>query len=132
MPDADHEVTITVVGWQGKPRNEASSDSWVHVDKFIVDGRDYDDAGLPHTFTATADGTVKLLINRSPVLEQTEAKPAREEIASKPIKLLRRRIPISLTHTTGHDGGGIQLDWSSPCQPRKTVPSSNLYPITPR
>ena len=132
LPDGDHEVTVTVVGWNGKPRNKASSDSWVHVDKFVVDGRDYDDAGLPHTFTATADGTVTLLVNRSPVLEQTEAKPAREELTGKPVKLLRRRIPISLTHTTAHDGGGIKLEWSSPLQPRQTVPTANLYPITPQ
>jgi hypothetical protein len=132
MPDADHEVTITVVGWHGKPRNKASSDSWVHVDKFIVNGHDYDDAGLPHTFTATADGTVTLLVNRSPVIEQTEAKLTREEFTSKPVKLLRRRIPISLTQTTAHDGGGIKLEWSSPLQTRQTVPTANLYPKTPQ
>ena len=81
---------------------KSSSNSWVHVDKFVVDGQNYDDAGIPHTFTATADGTVTLLINRSPVLEQTEAKPAREQLISKPVKLLRRSIPISLTQTTTH------------------------------
>jgi hypothetical protein len=132
LPDGDHEVTVTVVGWHGKPRNKASSDSWVHVDKFVVDGHDYDDAGLPHTFTATTDGTVTLLVDRSPVLEQTEAKPAREELTGKPIKLLRRRIPISITHTTGHAGDGIKLEWSTPLQPRQVVPDANLYPITPR
>jgi hypothetical protein len=104
----------------------------VHVDKFVVDGHDYDDAGLPHTFTATTDGTVTLLVDRSPVLEQTEAKPAREELTGKPIKLLRRRIPISITHTTGHAGDGIKLEWSTPLQPRQVVPDANLYPITPR
>ena len=131
LPEGDHEVTVTVVGWHGKPRNKASSDSWVHVDKFVVDGRDFDDAGLPHTFTATADGTVALLLDRSQVLERKEAKPAREEIAGKPIKLLRRRMPISLTYTTGHDGGGIKLEWSTPLQPRQPIPTANLYPVTP-
>lgn len=58
-------------------------------------------------------------------------KAACEELTGKPGKLLRRRIPISLTHTTGHDGGGIKLDWSSPCQPRQTVPTASLYPNTP-
>jgi hypothetical protein len=132
LPDGDHEVTITVVGWHGKPRNKASSDSWVHVDKFVVDGQDHDDAGIPHTFTATADGTATLLVDRSQVLEQKEAKPQREEFTSKPIKLQRRRIPISLVHTTGHSGGGITLEWSTPQQPRQVVPTANLYPITPR
>ena len=28
LPDGDHEVSVTVVGWHGKPRNKASSDSW--------------------------------------------------------------------------------------------------------
>jgi hypothetical protein len=131
LPDGDHEVSVTVVGWYGKPRNKASSDSWVHVDKFVVDDHDFDDAGLPHTFTATANGSATLLVSRSPVLEQTEAKPVREEITAKPIKLLRRRIPISLTHTTGRDGGGIKLEWSTPLQQRQPVPVANLYPVTP-
>ena len=132
LPDGDHEVTITVVGWHGKPRNKASSDSWVHVDKFVVDGHDYDDAGLPHTFTATAGGTLTLLLDRLQVLEQNEAKPQREEHTSKPIKLQRRRIPISLTQSSGQAGGGIKLEWSTPMLPRQVVPTTNLYPITPR
>jgi hypothetical protein len=128
LPDGDHEVSVTVVGWHGKPRNKASSDSWVYVDKFVVDGKDYDDAGLPHTFTATADGTLTLLVNRSPVLEQKEAKPTREEIAGKPIKLLRRRVPIEATSTNGQEGGGITLEWSTPLQPRQPIPAASLYP----
>jgi hypothetical protein len=128
LPDGDHEVSVTVVGWHGKPRNKASSDSWVHVDRFVVDGKDYDDAGLPHTFTATADGTLTLVVNRAPVLEQKEAKPAREDIVGKPIKLLRHRRPIEATSTAGHDGGGIRLEWSTPFQPRQPIPAASLYP----
>jgi hypothetical protein len=128
LPDGDHEVSVTVVGWHGKPRNKASSDSWVYVDKFVVDGNDYDDAGLPHTFTATADGTLTLLVNRSPVLEQKEAKPTREEIAGKPIKLPRHRVPIEATSTKGQEGGGITLEWSTPLQPRQPIPAASLYP----
>jgi hypothetical protein len=66
------------------------------------------------------------------LIEQSEAKPIREELTGKPIKHLRRRIPISLTHTTGHEGGGIKVEWSTPLQPRQSVPTANLYPITPR
>ncbi|MFM9197582.1 MAG: FlgD immunoglobulin-like domain containing protein [Planctomycetia bacterium] len=128
LPAGDHEVSVTVVGWYGKPRNKASSDSWVHVDKFVVDGKDFDDAGLPHTFTASADGTLALLVNRAAVLEQKEAKPSREEIAGKPVKLPRRRIPISLTHTDGHEGGGIRLEWSTPLTPRQPIPTQSLFP----
>ncbi|MFM8634327.1 MAG: hypothetical protein ACKOEX_05890, partial [Planctomycetia bacterium] len=101
---------------------------WVHVDKFVVDGKDFDDAGLPHTFTASADGTLALLVNRAAVLEQKEAKPSREEIAGKPVKLPRRRIPIALTHTDGHDGGGIRLEWSTPLTPRQPIPAASLFP----
>ena len=132
LSEGDHEVSVTVVGWHGKPRNKASSDSWVYVDKFVVDGKDYDDAGLPHTFTATADGTLTLVVNRSPVLEQKEAKPAREEIAGKPLKLLRHRVPLEATSTNGQDGGGITLEWSTPFQARQPIPAASLYPITPR
>jgi hypothetical protein len=131
LSEGDHEVTVTAVGWYGKPRNKASSDSWVYVDKFVVDGRDYDDAGLPHTFTATADGTVTLLVNRSPVLERKEAKPAREEIGGKPIKLLRHRMPIEVTYTAGQEGGGITLEWSTPVQPRQPIQTRCMYPVTP-
>ena len=128
LPAGDHEVSVTVVGWYGKPRNKASSDSWVHVDKFVVDGHDYDDAGLPHTFTASADGTLALLVNRAAVLEQKEARPTREDITGKPVKLPRRRIPIVITHTDGHDGGGIRLEWSTPLTPRQPIPTQSLFP----
>jgi len=131
LPEGDHEVTVTVVGWHGKPRNKASSDSWVYVDKFVVDGKNCDDAGLPYTFTATADGTVALLINRLPVLERKEAKPTREEIAGKPIKLLRRQTPIEVTYTHGQQGGGIKLEWATPFQPRQPIPTACLYPVIP-
>lgn len=128
LPEGDHEVTVTVVGWHGKPRNKASSDAWVYVDKFVVDGKDYDDAGLQHSFTATTDGTLTLRVNRAAVLERNEAKPAREEITGKPIKLLRRRVPIEATSTNGKIGGGITLEWSTPLQPRQPIPAASLYP----
>ncbi len=128
----EHEVTITVVGWQGKPRNKASSDSWVHVDKFVVDGRDYDDGGIEHTFTARTDGAVTLLVNRAMVLEQKDAKPSREQTTGTPVKLLRQRMPIELTSTRCREGGGITLEWSTPLQPRQSVSTANLYPVTPR
>jgi hypothetical protein len=131
LPEGDHEVIVTVVGWYGKPRNKASSDSWVYVDKFVVDGKDVDDAGLVHTFTATADGTLTLLLNRSQLLGRKEAKPAREALAGQPIKLLRHRMPIEVVYTAGQAGGGITLEWSTPLQPRQPIPSKCLYPVTP-
>ena len=125
-------MTVTVVGWMGKPRNKASSDSWVHVDKFVVDGRDYDDGGIEHTFTARTDSAVTLLVNRAMALEQKDAKPSREETTGAPVKLLRQRIPIELTSTRCREGGGITLEWSTPLQPRQSVSTASLYPVTPR
>ena len=132
LAPSEHEVTVTVVGWMGKPRNKASSDSWVHVDKFVVDGRDYDDGGIEHTFTARTDSEVTLLVNRAVALEQKDAKPSREETTGTPVKLLRQRIPIELTSTRCREGGGITLEWSTPLQPRQRVSTVNLYPVTPR
>jgi hypothetical protein len=88
--------------------------------------------GIPNSWQPhTADGTVALLINRSPVLERKEARPAREEIAGKPVKLLRRQTPIEVTYTAGQEGGGITLEWSTPVQPRQPIQTRCLYPVTP-
>ena len=131
LPDGDHEVTVTIVGWHGKPRNNASSDSWVDVDKFVVDGRDCDDAGLLHIFTARADGKATLWLNHSEVLAQTEPRPTREELSSKPIKLLRQQTPLQLNYSDATANGGVMLEWSHPFQPKQPVPTSSLYPLTP-
>jgi hypothetical protein len=131
LSDGDHEVTVTVVGWHGKPRNKASSDSWVDVDKFVVNGLDCDDAGLAHIFTAQADGKVTLWLNRSEILSQSEPRSTREELTSKPIKLLRQPTPLQLSYTDATATGGVLLQWSDPFQPKQPVPTSNLYPLTP-
>jgi hypothetical protein len=131
LSDGDHEVTVTVVGWHGKPRNKASSDSWVDVDKFVVNGLDYDDAGLPHTFTAQADGKVTLWLNRSEILSQSEPRSIRQELTSKPIKILRQQIPLQLNYSNATANGGLLLQWSHPFQPKQPIATSSLYPLTP-
>lgn len=131
LSDGDHEVTVTVVGWHGKPRNKASSDSWVDVDKFVVNGVDCDDAGLPHTFTAHADGKATLWLNRSEILSQPEPRSTREELTSKPIKLLRQQTPLQLNYTDATTTGGVLLQWSHPFQTKQSLPTSSLYPLTP-
>lgn len=131
LSDGDHEVTVTVVGWHGKPRNKASSDSWVDVDKFVVNGLDYDDAGLPHTFTAQADGKVTLWLNRSEILSQSEPRSIRQELTSKPIKILRQPIPLQLNYSNATANGGLLLQWSHPFQPKQPIATSSLYPLTP-
>jgi hypothetical protein len=50
----------------------------------------------------------------------------------KPLKLLRRRVPLSRARTNGINTGGIQLEWSTFQQPSEMVPTANLHPITPR
>ena len=94
LTNDDHEVTLTVAGWYGKPRNQASSDSWVDVDQFTVDGHDFDDEGLPHTFTASADGKVDLWLNWSHVPRHAEPRSTRAEIQGRPIKLWPWQSPI--------------------------------------
>lgn len=131
LSDGDHEVTVTVVGWHGKPRNKASSDSWIDIDKFVVNGLDCDDAGLHHTFTAQADGKLTLWLNRSPVLNQAEPRSAREALSGKPLKLLRQQTPLQLNYTEATANGGIQLLWSNAFQPQQPIPTSSLYPLTP-
>ena len=131
LSDGEHEVTVTVVGWHGKPRNKASSDSWIDVDKFVVNSLDCDDAGLAHTFTAQADGKLALWLNRSEILNQTEPRSTREELTSKPIKLLRQQTPLQLNYTDATPTGGVRLQWSNPFQPTQPVPTSSLYLLTP-
>ncbi len=128
LSDGDHEVTVTVVGWYGKPRNKASSDSWVEVDKFVVNGLDCDDAGLTHTFTTQADGKATLWLNRSEILSQTEPRSTREELTSQSIKLLRQQTPLQLNYTDATTTGGVLLQWSHPFQFKQPVPTSCLYP----
>jgi hypothetical protein len=123
--------TVTVVGWHGKPRNKASSDSWIDIDKFVVNGLDCDDAGLPHTFTAQVDGKLTLWLDRSKILNQTEPRSTREELTSKPIKLLRQQTPIQLNYSDATANGGVRLVWSNPFQAEQPVPTSSLYPLTP-
>lgn len=108
--DGDHVVVVTVVGWHGKPRNKASSDSWIEVDKFVVNGLNCDDAGLSHNFTAQADGNVTLWFNRFQIIDQPEPRSTREEISDQPIKLLRQQTPIQLNYSDATANGGVMLE----------------------
>jgi hypothetical protein len=131
LPEGDHEVTVTVVGWYGKPRNKASTDSWVVLDQFVADGRPCDDAGYPYTFSADADGRLELWVDRRPVLQDTRARASRADVSGSPIKLLRKPYAIQLHYTQGAPGGGVRLFWSSPLEPRCPVPTRCLGPVIP-
>ena len=129
LPDADHEVTATVVGWYGKPRNSASSDAWVLVDKFIVDGQEFDDAGLPYTFSANADGKLQLWVGDNAVIEEETARGSCADVVGKPIFLERRMVPIQLNYTDGTNDGGVKLMWSSPFEATQVIDTQFLYPV---
>jgi hypothetical protein len=131
LPDGDHEVTVTVVGWNGKPRNKASSDAWVMLDRFVADGRSCDDAGYPYTFSANADGRLGLWADRRPVIQDARARASREDITGKPIKLLRKPYALQLDYTQGTAGGGVRLFWSSPLEAQCPVPTRCLGPVIP-
>jgi hypothetical protein len=131
VPEADHELTVTVVGWYGKPRNKASSDSWVVLDQFIADGRPCDDAGYPYTFSAAADGCLELFVDRRPVIQETKARASRADVRGSPMKLLRKPYALQLNYTQRTPGGGARLFWSSPLEPRCPVPTRCLNPVLP-
>lgn len=131
LPDGDHEVTVIVVGWYGKPRNKASSDSWVVLDQFLADGRPCDDAGYPYTFSADADGRLELWVDRRPVIQDMRARASREDVSGSPVKLLRKPYALQLNYTKGSPGGGIRLFWSSPSETRCPVPTRCLGPVIP-
>ena len=130
LPDADHEVSVTVVGWQAS-RNQAATDTWVLLDKFVVDGRDYDDAGLPYTFSVKADGKLQLWVNREPLLKEEAAQSEQTDTSSHEVKLLRQQTPIQLNYSGGKEGGVVVLEWSNPFQSKQPIPTRCLYPVTP-
>ena len=131
LPSGDHEVKATVVGWYGQPRNSASSDALVMLDKFLVDGQEFDDAGISYTFATNADGKLNLWLNREPVIQDQKIRESRADVVAKTIKLLRMPNPIQLDYTGGANAGGVKLFWSSPLEPKQVVPTKCLYPVTP-
>ena len=131
LPDGDHEITLTVVGWYGKPRNKDSSDSWVFVDKFVVDGQACDDAGYPYTFWAAGDGKIELWIDHQPLIRDQTVRPEFAELSAAPIKLLRQPYALQLNQTVSAASGGIRLLWSSPLEPKGLVPTRRLGPVIP-
>jgi hypothetical protein len=130
LPRGDHELTVTVVGWYGKPSNQASSDSWVTIDKFVVDGKDIDDAGIACTFFANADGKLRAWVNREALFEDKKSHKARNELSGATIKLLRAANPLQIDYTQG-TGGGVTLFWSSPFDAKQPLPTRCLYPVIP-
>jgi hypothetical protein len=127
----DHELKLTVVGWYGKPRNKASSDSWVFVDKFVVDDKECDDAGYPYTFWAAGDGKIDLWINHRPVIQDKAARPKFTETSGAPLKLLRKPYSLQLNQKGSAADGGVRLSWSSPFGTKSPVPTPNLSPVIP-
>jgi hypothetical protein len=120
-----------VLGWYGKPRHKDSSDSWVFLDKFEVDGQSCDDSGYPYTFSAGGDGKIELWIDRQPVIRDKAVRPKFAEVNGAPIKLLRKAYPLQVNQTASAADGGLRLLWSSPLEAKGIVPTRNLAPVIP-
>lgn len=131
LPDGDHKITLTVVGWYGKPRHKDSSDAWVFVDKFVVDGRPCDDAGYPYIFSIGGDGKIDLWINRQSVIQDKAVRPAFTETSGPALKLLRKPYSLQLNQSGSAANGGVRLYWSSPPITKSTVPKRCLTPVIP-
>lgn len=129
LAGGDHEVMVTVVGWFGKPRNKASTDAWVMLDKFVVDGQECDDTGLLYTFSANADGKLSLWIDRDPVFRDEVSSSARTDRKEKAVRLTRKHHTIQLDYERGSGAGGVTLLWSNPFEPKQPIPTRNLYPV---
>jgi hypothetical protein len=99
------------------------------VDKFVVDGKDYDDSGIPYSFAANTDGILKVWLNRQPVFMNRASATQDAECVS--IKLLRKFYPIQADYIGGTTAGGAVLLWSSPFEVKQPVPAKCLYPVTP-
>lgn len=132
LAEGDHEITLRVVGWYGQPRNKGSSDSWVFVDKFVVDGQPCDDAGYAYSFWTAGDGKIDLWINRQPVIrDKAAARPGFTEVTGPPIKLLRKPYALQLNQTGSAADGGVRLSWSSILDPKTPVRKNCLGPVLP-
>ena len=117
LTPGDHVLKVEVVGWRGK-RNPKSKNSWVYLDRFVVDGIEHDDGGIAYTMPAqTNGGLARLWVNRLPVTE------------GAPVKLLRMQTPIQFLFTKTKDSAAVTLKWSSPFTPSRPIPTSALYPV---
>jgi hypothetical protein len=122
LAPGDHTVTAEVVGWRGR-RNPDSKNSWVYLDKFVVDDKiEVDAEGLQHRFAVRTDGDAKLWLHRRVRLEAPDSK---ETV----VQLQRRHVPIQVDFVSGDGPGGITLFWSTPFTKKRPVPTSALYPV---
>ena len=122
LAPGDHTVTVEVVGWRGR-RNPDSKNSWVYLDKFVVDDKiEVDAAGLQHRFAVRTEGKAKLWLDRKLRLA---ARDSKETV----VQLQRRHVPIQLDCVSGGDPAGITLFWSNPFSEKRHVPTSALYPV---
>ncbi len=137
LSDNDHVLVVEVVGWLGAPRNKDSTDSNVYLDKFVVDGTDIDDGGLPYTFYTTTDGGVQFWLGSSTradadtcLIYDWSTKSQPHESASAPVKLERKEYPLQLNYLRRSGAGRVALAWSSPQNKKQILPTRVLLPVT--
>lgn len=127
----DHEVKVVVTGWRAR-RNPDARDSWVYLDKFVVDDTiEVDASGLEYQFVVETDGGVHLWLNdslreaRRPVAEGSSAEPV-----TTSIRWQHRHLPFQLDLTKAAESDGkVRLLWSTPFSELTPVPMEALYPV---
>jgi hypothetical protein len=111
LVDGDHTITVEAVGGLTRAHHPSSSDYYICLDQFVVDGVPLDDAGLPYTFFANPAAGARLWVDNVPVMA--------------PVKLERRQHRLQLNAGSAD----VTLGWSSPLDAPQTIPRSALFPV---
>lgn len=127
LPPGDHTLELEVVGWLA-PRNPASSDGWVTVDKIVTDDLAIDDNGISYAFSTTSDGGINLYVDRKIVITDWCVKASAVEKTGAPLKLLRQPYPLQLDWFKKNEEGTAVLTWSSPLDVKQPIPVTALFP----
>ena len=134
----DHTLTAKVVGWMY--HLAGATGDFVTIDRFVVDGTNYDDDGLPYTFyTQAADGAELVLAktyidgggytqHSNPVaISDWFLKTAPTE-HSDTVQLLRDDIPMQLSYFHATGSASVKLLWSNPFEAKGPIPVTQLFP----
>jgi hypothetical protein len=124
LTPGDHVLTVRVLGWPN--RSKASNGDQVTLDKFVVDGQDYDDAGLEYTFFIYAKDGTQFWLNGELMCTDWFIKAAASEKTAT-LKLLRQANPIQLSYFKEIGNGRVSLSWSSPWEAKAPIPTSQLF-----
>ena len=131
LPLADHELKVVGAGWRAT-RNPATSDTYVYLDKFVVDDAiEIDGSGMEYTFVIETDNGVHLWMDHSlhVARHSAEGGTAGAPISTS-IQCSQQHLPIQLDLTkVPEDAGKVRLLWSTPFSELTPVPQDALYPV---